>query len=1007
MSTLVAPVLSGGMYDVPVHELPSDGEIHYPTNGDELRRVFEIARGGDMIVLGSGLEYEGPFVVPPASSSGDQWVYVIGDNIGSLSEYSRVGSSAFADMPKLTTYSSSETTLTIQQGTSRYRFCGIEIASDYASRSGTQSSVVSIGVGGSGEASEIVFDRCYIHGTATGNNQNGVYIYNVDKCAIARSYLDEFHVEGNQSRGIYMYSSCKRVIVYDNYIASAGIGVLVGGTTTTVPEDIVVRGNNIYKYHKWKTGHADDDGINWQVLHHIAIQAVTRLLCECNVCEQTWADDSSGWVFVISSSNGAISDVTIRRNIAREFGGMAIIFGISNPLTDVLFDNNLCFDQNVATTYAIQIQAASGNFPGLLRIRNNTMLASASSGWIWLSGTHGSDENEIADLEVYDNIATAGTYEIYSNTLGNGQDGPAYYCASHLFDTNVMIGGSSLIQSVDDGDDWTNFSYPATNSSVGFVDTTFDNVPSDYALDSGSAYHNAGTDGTDIGCDISQLSCCPSVLGETGEEEVEYGAEAATYGPNAFSTTAVEGDETAINSVPYEINSGGTYKLTGNLSADNTAISINASNVVLDLNGYTLTYGANGSSATGLYTYNSTQNSDNGGHWGVVFGRRTNLTDDLVLNTASKSNITIKNGTIQDGASAGMEYSGAICSHSTSTVSVEDVVINVSSKDGLGIWGPYSSITATRVEVNNTATTVNNRHALPASFCQVKNASYCDINGGPCVGILTRSSGDINHNRIRHDTRVVNGYGISTRGADNASLTHNVIQPDNGRGIHIDSNDGTTCSYNTVIVTENPDLISNLSEEEIHGIKMESGADPEDKVKNAQVDHNYVKVLSGGDDGHPTALNFHLTSGASDNIVEYNWFEAEKQEGDSSVAAAVCPYRYINSGVLIRNCVFKSNHWLVRMLGVTTGTLFTNCEFRGVAGETSGVYHGANVWADEPSTDTVDVTFDADCTFTDCSFDDYTVGPNDSEACDQTWTWLEHGRYELDASTWTVTYTPL
>ena len=65
---------------------------------------------------------------------------------------------------------------------------------------------------------------------------------------------------------------------------------------------------------------------------------------------------------------------------------------------------------------------------------------------------------------------------------------------------------------------------------------------------------------------------------------------------------------TAITSLPYTISSQGTYCLTGNLSmstASGNAIQINAGNVVLDLNGYTIggSQAGAGTNAYGIYAY--------------------------------------------------------------------------------------------------------------------------------------------------------------------------------------------------------------------------------------------------------------------------------------------------------------------------------------------------------------------------------------------------------------------
>ena len=59
-------------------------------------------------------------------------------------------------------------------------------------------------------------------------------------------------------------------------------------------------------------------------------------------------------------------------------------------------------------------------------------------------------------------------------------------------------------------------------------------------------------------------------------------------GPTMKSLDQVE-PRTPISSVPYAINTSGSYYLTGNLTVNSgIAISINAGGVTLDLNGFTI-----------------------------------------------------------------------------------------------------------------------------------------------------------------------------------------------------------------------------------------------------------------------------------------------------------------------------------------------------------------------------------------------------------------------------------
>jgi hypothetical protein len=70
-------------------------------------------------------------------------------------------------------------------------------------------------------------------------------------------------------------------------------------------------------------------------------------------------------------------------------------------------------------------------------------------------------------------------------------------------------------------------------------------------------------------------------------------------------TLSRAGAVTKITSLPFTITASGNYKLTGNLTADGTdGIDVNASNVVIDLNGFSITQSSAGN-AIGVYDLSS------------------------------------------------------------------------------------------------------------------------------------------------------------------------------------------------------------------------------------------------------------------------------------------------------------------------------------------------------------------------------------------------------------------
>jgi hypothetical protein len=154
------------------------------------------------------------------------------------------------------------------------------------------------------------------------------------------------------------------------------------------------------------------------------------------------------------------------------------------------------------------------------------------------------------------------------------------------------------------------------------------------------------------GCDL---------LTVTNQRQIHQANRMKTYLPRILllasmsSLFAMSGYAGTIDSLPYTIKKPGTYTLAGNLSFSGTtnAITVTASNVVLDLNGHTLT-GTNGYAIFGSGVSNVTvQNGTiNGFFAGIEFESGSEeLLQNLRISNASAACIeltTCTSGTIQN-----------------------------------------------------------------------------------------------------------------------------------------------------------------------------------------------------------------------------------------------------------------------------------------------------------------------------------------------------------------------
>jgi hypothetical protein len=196
-------------------------------------------------------------------------------------------------------------------------------------------------------------------------------------------------------------------------------------------------------------------------------------------------------------------------------------------------------------------------------------------------------------------------------------------------------------------------------------------------------------------------------------------------GQSASDIISAASDEvrTPISSLPYPINSSGSYYLTSNLTSTGDGITVNADNVTIDFNGFTMT-GPGKSSATGYGVYmdgrknveikNGTirefgydgirENNnpygqghriihmrveDNGGpfYYGIFLSGKHHLIRDCLANSNGNSGINVGAGaTVTGNTTSGNGDHGMIIG-SGSTVTGNTISYNASH----GIYASYGS----------------------------------------------------------------------------------------------------------------------------------------------------------------------------------------------------------------------------------------------------------------------------------------------------------------------------
>lgn len=501
-------------YNVPAFSLPTGGRSWNPANSAELQDAFDGCTEGDVIYLDADVTYTGPFEVRAVNAGqgaqSGKWVYVVTDEYASLpAEGTRVAVTDNTFMATVRSTAVNQYALNIHRGATKLRFVGIEITTTYDQRTGIQYALCRVGNTGTGICADIVFDRCYCHGTTTGNNRDGWLIKWVTGGGIVDSRIDEIHGVNTESHGIQITAG-RQWIVDNCWIEAAGINMFIGDNDVPrTPEDIIVRNCNIYKPLRWDSDGPLYEGIHWQVKNTFEIKVCNRMLCEYNAIEHSWVDAQTGYAWLIKAEGdvddrngaGGTWDVMIRNNIARDVARIVALSNLNHPMGRCTFENNLVYQHSSNTLRAIGVAGDNNIRMGPITIQHNTMLSDNSGGAMNLGV--GGFENAIENLIFKSNIIMKGTYGIKGDDVGAGLATIQFYCANYDFDHNLIL---EQTNPYDTDANCTNWHVEDSVDDVGFVDTSFNDVPADFALTAESDYYEADANGDDIGCNTTQLT---------------------------------------------------------------------------------------------------------------------------------------------------------------------------------------------------------------------------------------------------------------------------------------------------------------------------------------------------------------------------------------------------------------------------------------------------------------------------------------------------------------------
>jgi hypothetical protein len=518
-----APVTSAVLPEQPrvfVHTafaLPASGRtLTVPARGN-FQGALNSAQPGDVIVLQAGATYSGNFTLP--NKTGPGWIYIESSALGRLpAPGTRVTPALAPLMPKIVDTSGNPAIQT-EMAAHHYRLVGIEITTTWSTNTrGADYAIVNLEAPGGNTSrgqvpTNIVLDRCYVHGTPTGNIRNGVII-NSAHTAVVDSYISDIHEVNNEAHGILGGNGPGPFKIVNNEVQASGENLMFTDgprIPNLVPSDIEIRGNHLDKPLNWLPGSPTYAGIPWAIKNNFELKNAARVLVDGNVFEYNWpgnfqTQDGQCILLTVRDVNAPwsiVEDVTLTHNIVQHCAA-GIDFlgrdynGPSQEQQRILVQNNLFADIGPYSTLwtageIFQVTDGGANYV----IDHNTAVSSAVSraGNPIYAQVHQASSWPATGLVFTNNIVTGDPGVSGDTTPGNPLLTLKTYFPDAVFARNALVGGKMSAYPPD------NF-FPPTLDAVRFINA----ASGDYRLAASSPYRRAGTDGRDLGADLNALA---------------------------------------------------------------------------------------------------------------------------------------------------------------------------------------------------------------------------------------------------------------------------------------------------------------------------------------------------------------------------------------------------------------------------------------------------------------------------------------------------------------------
>jgi hypothetical protein len=306
--------------------------------GGNLQAAIDRAVPGDTILLAPGSSYVGNFYLRKKTGTAKITIATSGQQT-KYSVPARVKPSDAVTFAKLIA-PNDRPVLRADLGAHDYRIAGVEIKA--------QPNIYNLGLVRFGDGTEktsadlpynLELDRAYVHGDPNVGSKRGVAM-NGKNLTVSNCYISDFKSVDQDTQAISGYGGPGPLMVYNNYLEAAAENILFGGTAPgipdTIPSDISIIGNHLYKPLAWRT-FLTPSGKRWLVKNILEIKSGRRIRIEGNVLENVWEHGQVGYAVLlkaqkdVASALADTSDVVFTKNIVRHAAAGVNIAGRIAP----------------------------------------------------------------------------------------------------------------------------------------------------------------------------------------------------------------------------------------------------------------------------------------------------------------------------------------------------------------------------------------------------------------------------------------------------------------------------------------------------------------------------------------------------------------------------------------------------------------------------------------------------------------------------------------------------